>query len=284
MPAESPEFEIVTVASGARSLRSRAHGETFHPVVGPMIEARGLHVEQQRLVERAHATTDVFVIWDVGLGAAANAIAVIEALRTFAGGAQIELHSFDETTAPLAYALAHAEALEYLAPHRDAVERLLAENEASDGVIRWRLHGGDFRSQFDAAPAPHAILYDPYSPKANPELWTLDHFTRLRARLDPARPCLLSNYTRSTAVRVTLLLAGFFVGHGQATGEKDQTTIAANELELIAVPLDSAWLARVRRSTQSAPLRGGNGGPIGDADWTALLNHAQFAAHHLIRG
>jgi hypothetical protein len=157
------------------------------------------------------------------------------------------------------------------------VERLLEAQAALDGVVRWRLHLGDFRSQLGAAPAPHAILYDPYSPRANPDLWTLEHFTRLHACLDPARPCLLSNYTRSTAVRVTLLLAGFYVGHGHATGEKDQTTIASNRLELIELPLDAAWLARVRRSTQASPLRGAAGGPIGDPDWEALMNHPQFS-------
>ena len=54
--------------SGARSLRSREFGETFHPVVGPMAEARALHVAQQRLVARAGETRGPFVIWDVGLG------------------------------------------------------------------------------------------------------------------------------------------------------------------------------------------------------------------------
>jgi hypothetical protein len=111
MPSSGNQFEIVTVASGARSLRSREHGETFHPVVGPMAEARALHVRQQRLLERATATTGPFVIWDVGLGAAANAIAVLEAFTGFTGPVPIELHSFDQTTDPLAFALAHAEKL-----------------------------------------------------------------------------------------------------------------------------------------------------------------------------
>lgn len=277
MPGKINEFEIVTVASGARSLRSREHGETFHPVVGPMTEARGLHVEQQRLVERARATTGKFVIWDVGLGAAANAVAVIEAFRGFDGAARIELHSFDETIAPLAFALTHAESLGYIALHRPAIEQLLEEGAATNGAVRWRLHRRDFRALAHDAPAPHAILYDPYSPRANPELWTLEHFTRLLARLDPARPCLLSNYTRSTAVRVTLLLAGFFVGHGHATGEKDQTTMAANCRDILEAPLDAAWLGRVRRSTASAPLRrGGQAEPISVEDFARLAAHPQF--------
>ena len=278
MSSDPEEFEIVTVQSGARSLRARANGETFHPVVGPMVEARGLHVVQQRLVERAAATEGPFVIWDVGLGAAANAVAVLDAFPT----GQIELHSFDLTTAPLEFALRHEEALEYVAPYRATIAQLLANSAAKLHGIEWRLHRGDFRQTLEdpAWPAPHAVLYDPYSPTANAELWTLEHFARLFARLDPQRGCLLTNYTRSTAVRVTLLLAGFFVGHGHATGEKDETTTAANGPGLLEEPLTPAWLERVRRSTRGAPLRaaGGLGQPIAEADWERLLEHPQFQA------
>jgi len=214
------------------------------------------------------------------LGAAANAVAVLEA---FAGqpAARVELHSFDHTTAPLAFALQHAEALGYLAPHAAAIGRLLERGvwEACGGSVQWRFHPGDFRTTMDAVPAPHAILYDPYSPASNPELWTLEQFTALHRCLDPARPCLLTNYTRSTAVRVTLLLAGFFVGRGHATGEKDQTTIAANRFDLLTELLDRRWLGRVRRSTRSAPLRDDRGLPlsISEHDWTRLTAHPQFS-------
>ena len=270
-------FELVTVQSGARSLRSREFGETFHPVIGPMAEAVALHVRQQRLVARAAATEGPFVIWDVGLGAAANAVAVLEAFAR-EGEGRVELHSFDHTTAPLAFALAHAAALGYLAPHAPAIEHLLAEGSWQAERLAWFFHSGDFRVSMSAGPAPHAVIYDPYSPAANPELWTLEHFTALHAALHPARPCLLSNYTRSTAVRVTLLLAGFYVGHGHATGEKDQTTIAANALDLLDEPLDRRWLERVARSTRSAPLRASAlPGPISDADRQQLAAHPQFS-------
>ena len=278
MSSLADEFEIVTVASGARSVRSREHGETFHPVIGPMAEARTLHVEQQRLVERAGETVGDFVIWDVGLGAAANAVAVLEAFAGFSGTATVRLHSFDVTTAPLAFAVANADALGYLAAHRAGVAGLLETGRSLCGSVDWRLHAGDFRELLDVPPAPHAIIFDPYSPKANPELWTLDHFTALFAALDPGRGCLWSNYTRSTAVRVTLLLAGFFVGVGAATGEKDQTTLASNTLDLLTAPLDRAWLERVRRSTAAAPLRIGEpAAPISEDDWRMLCAHPQFA-------
>ena len=273
-------FEIVTVQSGARSLRSRAFGETFHPVVGPMAEAVGLHVRQQRLVERAEKTRGPFVIWDVGLGAAANAIAVIEAFaeRT-QPGVRVELHSFDVTSDALRFALTHADELGYVAPHVAAVAELLEKGESHGSNFDWRFHAGDFRETMSAAPAPHAVLYDPYSPQSNPGMWALDHFAQVRACLSADAPCLLTNYTRSTAVRVTLLLAGFFVGHGHATGEKDQTTIASNDLALLEWPLDADWLMRVRRSTNSAPLRAESSGwaVISPEDWAKLAAHPQFA-------
>ena len=273
-------FEIVTVQAGVRSLRSRGCGETFHPVVGPMTEAVGLHVRQQRLVERAVATAGRFVIWDVGLGAAANAIAAIEA---FSGREEsenpVELHSFDVTDAALRFALSHAEDLVYPVPHVGAGESLLEKGEAQIGNVHWKFHPGDFHATMALAPAPHAILYDPYSPQTNPGMWTLEHFTKLRAQLAADAPCFLTNYTRSTAVRVTLLLAGFFVGSGHATGEKDQTTIASNDLSLLEEPLDAAWLKRVQRSTNGAPLHTGIARPcpITPEDWQKLLSHPQFA-------
>ena len=252
------EFEIVTLKSGTKSLRSLEHAETFHPATGPFDEAHVIHVQQQRLRERCHRERKL-VLWDVGFGAAANVLAAIEALADC--DAEIEIHSFDKTTAPIEFALRHQEELGYISGHERSLRRLLL-----DGQVRiqprtvWNLHLGDFsdtvRTPAGAAlPAPNAIFYDPYSPATNPEMWTLEHFTSIWRRLDPDTECMLTNYTRSTSMRVALLLAGFFVGVGCVIGEKAETTIAANRLELLAKPLDRKWLERVRVSRNSAPLR-----------------------------
>ena len=111
----------------------------------------------------------------------------------------------------------------------------------------WQVHLGDFPALLVHAsarelPKPQVILFDAYSPAKNPAMWTLPLFQNLFRLLDPARPCALPTYSRSTMLRVTLLLAGFFVGAGHATGEKEETTIAANALELVSEPLDLKWL------------------------------------------
>jgi hypothetical protein len=79
-------------------------------------------------------------------------------------------------------------------------------------------------------------------------------------------------------MRVSLLLAGFFVGAGHATGEKEETTIAANTLALLTEPLDQKWLQRVRNSTSAEPMWEPvyRQAPLAGATLEKLQRHPQF--------
>src|SRR6185312_10436232 len=74
-------YQLVTLANGGTSVHSSHYGETFHPVIGPVAEAEALYVNQLRLRERLQHFSGEFVIWDIGLGAAANALTVLRATR-----------------------------------------------------------------------------------------------------------------------------------------------------------------------------------------------------------
>ena len=110
-------------------------------------------------------------------------------------------------------------------------------------------------------------------------MWTQPFFARIFSLLDPNRPCALPTYSRSTMLRVSLLLAGFYVGVGHATGEKEETTIAANTPQLVTEPLDCCWLQRARRSTSAEPLSEPvyRQAPLSEATWEKLRNHPQFS-------
>jgi tRNA U34 5-methylaminomethyl-2-thiouridine-forming methyltransferase MnmC len=254
-------YQLVRLNNGICSVRSLADDETFHPVVGPVAEAEALYVNQLRLRERLQNHSGEFVIWDVGLGAAANALTVLRATRDTA--CNIRLVSFDHTLEPLQFALKNAEALGYFGGYENHLEEFLREHRVNfqEGAqsVDWEFHFGDFptllaHSGAKKFPKPHAILFDAFSPAKNPAMWTLPLFKNLFQLLDPQRPCALPTYSRSTILRVTLLLAGFFVGVGHATGEKEETTIAANDLSLISEPLDPRWLERAKRSHRAEPL------------------------------
>ena len=278
-------------------MRSLADGETFHPVVGPVAEAEALYVNQLRLRERLQNQVGEFVIWDVGLGAAANALTGLRATRDLA--CQIRLISFDHTLEPLAFALQHAADLGYFGGYEHHVQNFLRDHRVTfhDGAqaVNWEFHHGDFpawlesgssrfsvpgtdKLKLELQPAPHAIFFDAYSPARNPAMWTLPLFTNLFQRLDPQRPCALTTYSRSTILRVTLLLAGFYVGVGHATGEKEETTMAANNLDLITEPLNARWLERAARSDSAEPLHEPvyRRQKLSPETWERLRAHPQF--------
>jgi tRNA U34 5-methylaminomethyl-2-thiouridine-forming methyltransferase MnmC len=278
-------YQIVQLANGAYSLRSEAYGETFHPVVGPVAEAQALYVDQLRLVDRVQNAGREFVVWDVGLGAAANPLTFLQAVRHLE--AKVRIVSFDYTTEPLRIALQNTGHLGYLKGWEDAVENLIekrAHTFASCPLqIHWELHLGDFpkfvkSTEAQKLPKPDAIFYDAFSPATNPAMWTLEVFSDLFRLLDPARPCLMPTYSRSTMLRVTLLLAGFFVGRGHATGQKEETTIASNRLAELEEPLEREWLMRCKRSRSAEPLHTAEyrQAPLTDATWEKLREHPQF--------
>ncbi len=282
-------FELVDLPGGGKTLRLANTKQVFHPVIGPVAEAERIHLAGTRLVERADALVPgPFTVWDVGLGAAANALTAVAALRA-AGrpGRRVLLCSFDRTLAPLEFTLQNAAALGYPRGQEETLRQLAATGAVrldlpGGGTVEWTLRTGDFAARIADAPAAHAVFFDPYSPAANGEMWTLELFAALRARAaGPADGgCLLTTYTRSTAVRVTLLLAGWHVGAGAATGEKDETTVASSDPALLDSPLGARWLEKVWASANAAPRRAGQPaearGPIHDADYAALKAHPQF--------
>jgi len=282
---ETP-YKIVQLANGAYSVHSLAEKETFHPVIGPVAEAQALYVRQLKLRDRLLGHSGEFVIWDVGLGAAANVLTVLRSTRDLP--CALRIVSFDKTTEPLRFSLGHGAELDFIAGCEERLTKFLESSHVAftEGPqsVDWQLHLGDFPRILHGAPpcafpAPHAILFDAFSPAKNPAMWTAPLFADLFQRLDPGRPCAMPTYSRSTMLRVTLLLAGFFVGVGHATGEKEETTIAANQLALLDEPLPRSWLSRVLRSKSAEPLREPiyRQERINPATFAALQQHPQFA-------
>ena len=257
--------------------------ETMHPGLGPVSESELLYVQQLDIPARARSNSDRFVIWDVGLGAAANALAAINACR----GIRCALHviSFDRTVEALQFGMRHLDQLPYLREYDAALGKLMREGrlhfEEGMAKVTWDLEIGDFPTLLCGPhdwPKPHAIFFDPFSPTKNPAMWTADLFAMLFRELSDTQDCALATYSRSTMVRVALLLAGFYVGRGHPAGRKEETTIAANRRELIGEMLDQHWLERARRSDSAEPLQDSyRQAPLSDPTYLRLTAHPQFS-------
>jgi len=243
--------EVVRTRGGALAMRSVAAGEVMHPGVGPLVEAEALYVRQTRLGERLAAAPDELVLFDVGLGAGSNALAARAAANAAAGTARLRLVSFERDLGALALALEHADAFGFDDEAAAAARALLHDGRYESARVTWELRAGDLMAALAVEPTRADVLFwDPFSPRANPELWTIAAFAAARAAAGPT--CTLVTYSASTATRVALLLAGWAVGVGDAIGEKRQTTAAAVRAADLARPLTRPWLERLDRA--DAPL------------------------------
>lgn len=269
------DFELITLRNGARAVRHVGHGEVMHPSIGPWQEAQALYVEQSRLRERLQQFGAPLCVWDVGLGAGTNAVAALTAARDLGSARRRELvvSSFEIDLAPLRLALGDEPGFPFLRPFASAAEMLTRDQRWSEAGLSWQLYLGDAAPLWRNAPSADIIFFDPFSPASNPALWTPASFRRLRecARED-GEGCELYTYSAATPTRVSLLLGGFFVGAGAATGMKSETTVAATRRDRLQNPLDRRWLERWQRSSSKAP----HGQALDDAIERAVREHAQF--------
>jgi queuine tRNA-ribosyltransferase len=84
-----------------------------------------------------------------------------------------------------------------------------------------------------------------------PALWTPTAFAAVRSR--SGERATLFTYSNATATRSALLLAGFYVGRGDPSGPKQETTAAAVDPRDLLRPLDGAFLRRLERSSAPFP-------------------------------
>jgi queuine tRNA-ribosyltransferase len=261
-PPRLGDYEVVIAAQGYGSIRQCSSGEVMHSVSNPMEEAHRLYVAQSGLADRLRtAEAPELVIWDVGLGAATNAMAAVrcwEELQQVVGSPRpLRLVSFERDLDPLRLAVRQSARFPHL--HHAAPSTVLRESawRHASGGLQWELLAGDFRERLAAAPRPDLIFYDPFSYKTDGPLWTAGLFAQL-FQAAAGGPSLLFTYTTSTAIRAALLWAGFYVARGAPTGPKTETTVACTDPRCLAgqgVPplLDRRWLERWERSGARYP-------------------------------
>ncbi len=283
-------YEIVTSPQGFCSISQISSAETMHSSQHPDEEAQKLYVAQLDLKKHIYDKKDYrpLVIWDVGLGAGHNAMAMIRAIEAIFNEGNpnekrpVEIKSFENDLDSFKLVLAHQNLFQHT---RHAAPYALMRQgswHAEHIPLHWELIEGDFFSVMEQAGIPNIIIYDPFSAKTDAPLWTAACFKKIRevCGRDPAE---LYTYSASTAVRAALLNAGFYVAAGVGTGIKPETTIALTEATFSADPtkwqprlLGRVWLERWGRSSAKIPE------DIASQEdqenfLASILNHVQFS-------
>ncbi|MFL6521300.1 MAG: MnmC family methyltransferase [Chthoniobacterales bacterium] len=253
-PLRLGDYEIHRAWEGFASIRQISSGEIMHSRTDPIREARELYVEQSRLGERLQSES--LILWDVGLGAAANAMATIECYQESSSPRPFRIISFENDLDSLRLALTNPQNFPYL--RVEAANAIATDGEWSHGALRWTLLLGDFVERMNQAPTPDVIFYDMFSTKTSAELWTAETFRKLSDAC-AGKAVEVFTYTCSTANRAALLAAGFFVARGRNAGDKTETTIALTPAALHSAQkqkrdlLSRDWLAKWERSAAKFP-------------------------------
>ena len=205
------------------------------------------------------------MIWDVGLGAASNAMAAIRCFeKSYAekdanGLRPLRLVSFEWDLDPLTLAAKNPGCFPHLrhgAPYR------ILENgkwEHASGLLQWELLKGDFRDLIESASIPDLIFYDPFSYKADAELWTARdlcaNFQTLPAKISRALHLLRFDCRASFAFdgRVFCRRKASAPDPNQTPPSLSQERQEPETHPLSPQLLGQKWLARWRRSGSKFP-------------------------------
>jgi len=267
-PRTLGDYEVHIAEEGFASIRQISSGEIMHAHTPPMVEAKALYVDQSDLAGRLALPAgkqpeeiEPLIVWDIGLGAAANAMAAIQCYEAEAAKGPVRrmrVISFENDLDSLKLALTHKNRFAYL--RHSGPDAILARQEWTSrqfAGLSWELHVGDFwQTVTQASAKPDLIFFDFFSHKTDTACWTLGQFQRLIGLCDPRKPAELFTYSASTAVRVALLNAGFHVAIGTGTGVKKETIVALTPgyaLPCRYALLTKEWLDKWRRSSAKFP-------------------------------
>ncbi|TGN08119.1 tRNA guanosine(34) transglycosylase Tgt [Leptospira ilyithenensis] len=288
------DYEIIeNEEKGYWSVRQKSSGEVMHSVNSPVEEAKKLYIDQSNLRQRISSDssdpeksaflyndeTDPIVIWDVGLGAATNAMAALGCFEELANPKPMRLISFESDLDPLRLALKNNGRFPHLfhkAP-KEVLEKSFWKSDSEN--FTWKLVLGDFATTFSREESPDVVFYDPFSFKTDSILWKPEFFSMLFSYFQTREKTVsLYTYSAATGVRAALLSVGFWVGRGVGSGPKSETTIAYSKcpegIEEKEGLLGKEWLGRWERSDARYPAELSN---ENKADWdNRILIHPQF--------
>lgn len=237
--------------------------EVMHPMGAPSIEAKELYVQQSGIL---NLLTDAnedrpIVLWDVGLGAAHNAMAALNAAEFLRAEERLvrsfQIVSFENDLDSIRLACSQKRLFKHLR-HAAPDSIIRSHNYTSDcGKITWNLIAGDFLNHLENAPAPDVVFFDPFSKKTDTDCWSYSCFLNI-ANAMSQNPSTLVTYSSSTDVRAKLLAAGFTVLKARGIGSRPEATVATMGDHDYSAFKDSEilgmdWLSRWGRSSAAVP-------------------------------
>jgi tRNA U34 5-methylaminomethyl-2-thiouridine-forming methyltransferase MnmC len=201
---------------GSFTFFSEEFGEAFHSRQGAKAEAFQKFAEATQLAEKAVAkkAQPCLRLLDVCYGLGYNTAAAIETIWAANPECRIEVYGLElDATVPQA-AIAPPLIESWSDALQDILRSLALQQSYHSDRLAAKLLIGDARQTIQQIVPldfqADAILFDPFSPRRCPQLWTVEFFQVVSQCLAPTGK--LATYSRSASVRSALLQAGLAIG------------------------------------------------------------------------
>ncbi|HEY9664103.1 MAG TPA: MnmC family methyltransferase [Allocoleopsis sp.] len=199
-------------ADGSFTFFSAEFGEAFHSSQGAKAEAFVKFAQATQLAEKAHSPQ--LRLLDVCYGLGYNTAAALETIWAINPQCQIQVYGLElDRTVPQAAIVPPL--IESWSPQVQVILQALALQQTyTTSPLQAHLLIGDARQTIQQVQQTgfqaDAILFDPFSPRRCPQLWTVEFFTLVARCLAPTGR--LATYSRAASVRSAMLEAGFSIG------------------------------------------------------------------------
>jgi chorismate dehydratase len=249
-------FKRVLTRDGTYTLRNELFGEEYHSIsAGALVESFEKFVKPSGVSKIAKTRGEVRIL-EVGFGLGYNCLATLVEVLSSNPTARVEYLSFDLTVEQLRYT-------PDVPKYSELYGRLKGEI-LSKGFFRFEnftcrvLLGDARRGVFDVPESfkADAVFHDPFSPKKNPELWTLDFLGVLLKRMKEKGFWL--TYSAALPVRRALYELGLKIFDVNPVGRRSPGTAATFSGEPPderVYPISEKDFRRILKSPRAVPFR-----------------------------
>lgn len=226
------KLEKVTTRDGSITYKNSEVDETYHSLSGAANEALEKHVKPSGLLEKEEV-----VIGDVCFGLGYNSfVAMAKHQEKFPRGS-LQIFAF-ENDREILDKIREIDYGEYQAQANFVIELLSHKIDSTpeydlyvyeqDGMLM-SLYLGDMRITIPllADDVLDVVFFDPFSPKKQPELWSVEVFDQMYRVM--TKGAILTTYSCARVTRTNMQAAGFQTVDGPVVGRVSPGTLATKE-------------------------------------------------------
>ena len=247
-------YKVIKTKDQSHTLFSEAFNEACHSLDGAWeetsfnyLEGCGIPEKAEKLGEKALSVLEVGFGLGVGLQVVCDFYEKSGPEKSFfftsleidKGLIEWTLKNWHSSLPPLKGSFHSAQELDYFKGTCGRGEILILIGDARETLKK--------ASKKKMIPSLDAIFQDPFSPKRNPSLWTVEWFEELKKISSPE--VMLSTYSSSTSVRKSLEAAGWFMKNAPGFSSKRTSTRA-----FLEGPSDTDVIDKLKRAPIK-PLR-----------------------------